>query len=149
MPKTEIDALHVALMDVVGIVTRPQPDIKLLNEAGVTLDRALAPLLVRVSLKQPIGIVELAELVGRDHSTISRQIAKMEEAGLVAREPRADGTPSRNIVLTAEGRSIVDAIRKARRRILSEVLAGWSDGDRTDLIRLLRKFAQSSSDVLL
>ena len=38
--------LHEALIDVVGIFNRPRNDVVLLREAGVSLDRALFPLLV-------------------------------------------------------------------------------------------------------
>ena len=58
------------MTDLVSVLTRPQPDERLLQEAGVGLDRALFPLLVRIGLYGPVGVVELADIVGRDHSTV-------------------------------------------------------------------------------
>ena len=85
--KREVRELREALLDLTGILNRPQPDAALIEAAGVDLDRALFPLLARVERRGPLGIVELAELAGRDYTTVSRQIAKLESLGLVARCP--------------------------------------------------------------
>ena len=37
----------------------------------------------------PIGIVELADRAGRDYTTVSRQVAKLESLGLVRRREGA------------------------------------------------------------
>ena len=67
-------------------MNRPDIDQAFLAEAGVKLDRALFPLLSMIGLSHPISVVELANLVGRDHSTVSRQVAKLEALGLLQRE---------------------------------------------------------------
>ncbi len=77
--------LHEALIDVVGIFNRPQNDVVLLREAGVSLDRALFPLLVLIQRRGPLGVGALADWVGRDYTTVSRQVAKLERLDLVAR----------------------------------------------------------------
>src|SRR5476651_1132432 len=87
--KRELTQLREALMDITGILNRPQPDAALIELAGVDLDRALFPLLVRVERRGPLGIGELAELVGRDYTTVSRQVAKLESLGLVGRQVNA------------------------------------------------------------
>ena len=53
----------------------------------VSLDRALFPLLIAIKRKGPIGVVELAELVGRDYTAVSRQITKLDGLGLISRHP--------------------------------------------------------------
>src|ERR1700742_1356940 len=83
--------LHDALFDLVGLLNRSGPDEALMRAAGVSLDQALFPLLVRIERKGPIGVVELAARAVRDYSTVSRQVAKLEALGLVERRPgRAD-----------------------------------------------------------
>ena len=67
--------LHGAVLDIVSAMNRPQRDDVLIKAAGIPLDRALFPLLVSVERFGPIGIVELADRVGRDYTTVSRQIA--------------------------------------------------------------------------
>ncbi len=135
------DAFHHALMDLVGILTRPQPDEWLLKNAGASLDRALFPLLVRIGLYGPIGVVELAELVGRDHSTVSRQVSKLETLGLVERQQGRADQRVREAVATKAGRKMVEAIGSARRRMYDEIQKDWSAGDRAELTRLVRKLA--------
>jgi len=64
--------LHGAVLDIVSVINRPQRDEVLIKEAGIPLDRALFPLLVGVGRFGPIGVVELADRVGRDYTTVSR-----------------------------------------------------------------------------
>ena len=138
--------LHViqgALMDLVGVLNRPQPDAALIRTAGISLDRALFPLLVRIGRKGPIGVVELAEIAGRDHSTVSRQVAKLESLGLVDRRPGPDRRV-REAVITDQGRAMTDALDAARDQMQGQVLANWSPQDRKDLARLLRKLADEA-----
>jgi DNA-binding MarR family transcriptional regulator len=66
-------------------MNRPQRDKALIKEAGIPLDRALFPLLVSADRFGPIGVVKLADRVGRDYTTVSRQVAKLESHGLVER----------------------------------------------------------------
>src|SRR6202142_4037067 len=81
----EIFQLHNTLIDLVGMMNRPQRDTALIQEAGISIDRALFPLLVGIERKGPIGVVELADLAGRDYTTVSRQVAKLESLGLITR----------------------------------------------------------------
>src|ERR1700709_1185300 len=59
-------------------MNRPQRDTALIQEAGISLDRALFPLLMGIQRHGPIGVVELARLAGRDYTTVSRQVTKLE-----------------------------------------------------------------------
>eukprot|EP01037_Dinobryon_pediforme_P044422 gene44422-56192_t len=79
--------LHLALIDIVSVMNRPQRDEAMVREAGISLDRALFPLLVMVERLGPIGIVDLADRVGRDYTTVSRQVTKLEGLGLLERRP--------------------------------------------------------------
>jgi DNA-binding MarR family transcriptional regulator len=137
----EIRQLHHTLVDLVGLMNRPQRDSALLQEAGVSLDRALFPLLIVVERKGPMGVVELAELVGRDYTTVSRQIAKLDRLGLVTRRPSKADNRVREAVITAKGREMTSAIDAARERIAAVLFAKWSKRDLQDLARLMRRFA--------
>ena len=131
-----------ALVDLISVLNSPQRDDLLLREAGVSLDRALFPLLVRLGVRGPMGVAELADQVGRDHTTISRQLAKLETLGLVSRKAGADRRV-RAAALTVEGEGVVRAITGARRRLLTRALAGWSEADRAALAQLSRRFADA------
>ena len=137
-----IDALGTALVDLIGFLNSPQRDEALLREAGVSLDRALFPLLVRLGAQGPLGVVELADQAGRDHTTVSRQLAKLESLGLIVRAGGADRR-RRAAELTPDGRATVAAIAAARRRLLSRALSGWNPADLAALASLNRRFADS------
>ncbi|MGV8996097.1 MAG: MarR family winged helix-turn-helix transcriptional regulator [Parvibaculaceae bacterium] len=141
--KDQVRALHDALLDIVNVINEPQRDEVLVREAGITLDRALFPLLVRIERQGAIGVVELADRAGRDYTTVSRQVAKLESLGLVTRQPSPHDKRIREAVVTREGKAMTDALDRARERIARTVFAPWDEKDVSELIRLMRKFADA------
>ena len=135
--------LHEALIDVVGVFNRPQNDVIVLREAGVSLDRALFPLLVLIQRRGPIAVGELADRVGRDYTTVSRQVGKLERLGLAARRTGKADRRVTEAVVTEKGQVMSDALDAARERLAGMALAGWSENDLKDLARLLRRFADN------
>src|SRR5580658_7488252 len=102
----EIRQLHHTLVDLVGLMNRPQRDSALLQEAGVSLDRALFPLLIAVEHKGPIGVVELAELVGRDYTKVSQQITNLDGLGIVKRRHSKTDSRVSETVISARGKEM-------------------------------------------
>jgi DNA-binding MarR family transcriptional regulator len=139
----EIDAIAAAMMDLMGILNSPRQDDVLLDAAGVSLPRALFPLLVRIGAAGAIGVTVLAEQVGRDHSTISRQVAALEKLGLVKRRANANDSRVNEAAITSKGEATVDRITKARRKLLGGLLSDWSAKERHDLARLNQKLADA------
>jgi DNA-binding MarR family transcriptional regulator len=137
------DALALALIDLVGMLNSARQDEILLKESGVALDRALFPLLVRIGAAQCINVGTLAEQVGRDQSTVSRQTAKLAALGLIKRRSSAQDQRAREAAITAEGRRLVQSITNARRRLFGELLNGWSAAEVQALARLNRKLADT------
>ena len=137
------EILGMALLDLVSFLNSPKRDDALLRAAGVELDRALFPLLMRLGMLGPLGVAELAEQVGRDHTTVSRQLAKLETLGLVERGTDGEDKRRRAARVTPSGRKIVTAIAHTRRRVLDEALGAWSAADRAALERLTRRFANA------
>ncbi|TFE36484.1 MarR family transcriptional regulator [Paraburkholderia dipogonis] len=133
--------LHGALLEIVGVMNRPQRDEAMIREAGISLDRALFPLLVLVERLGPIGVVELADRVGRDYTTVSRQVAKLESLCLVDRRESAADRRIREAVVTKSGKAMTARIDEARERIGRSIFAEWDERDVEDLARLMRKFA--------
>jgi DNA-binding MarR family transcriptional regulator len=137
---SDFDDLHNALLTIVGTFNRPQRDELLIKESNIQLDRALFPLLVQVSRFGPIGVVELADRVGRDYTTVSRQVAKLEEIGLAQRQKNVKDKRVNEAVITAAGKAMTDKIDTARSRIYGEVFQAWQENERVELARLLQKF---------
>lgn len=135
--------LHGALIDIVGAMNRPQRDAMLIEAAGIPLDRALFPLLVGIERFGPIGVVEMADRLGRDYTTVSRQVAKLESLGLVARQASEADKRVREAVITPRGKAMTDRVDAARERIFGGIFAGWAEDDVENLVRLMRRFADA------
>ena len=133
--------LHDSLLEIVGVMNRPQRDEAMVREAGISLERALFPLLVLVERLGPIGVVELADRVGRDYTTVSRQVAKLESLGLVHRQESVLDRRIRLAVISAAGKVMTDRVDEARARMAKTMFATWAQQDIDDLVRLMRKFA--------
>ena len=72
---------------------------------------------------------DLAAHIGVGRATISRQVHKLEELGLLSR--RADPQDARGqlLELTAKGSEIVAATQDSRRRWLRTALTSWTSDD--------------------
>jgi DNA-binding MarR family transcriptional regulator len=139
--KVKFRELHTALLDIVSAINRPQRDEALIKAAGIPLDRALFPLLVLIERLGPIGVVDLADRVGRDHTTVSRQMAKLESLDLILRQAGAQDRRVREAIIAPRGKDMTDAVDAARDRIASAILGDWADDDIDELVRLVQKFA--------
>ena len=124
-----------------GLMNLPQRDSALLKEAGVSLDRALFPLLIAIEHKGPVGVVDLAGLVGRDYTTVSRQVTKLEGLGLINRRRSKTDSRVREAAITARGKEMTRALDAARERMATVLFSAWSKRDLQDLTRLMRRFA--------
>lgn len=133
--------LHRALIDIVGVMNQPERDEQMLEMAGLTLERALFPLIVLIERLGPIGVVDLAGRVGRDYTTVSRQVARLEELGLVTRSASATDRRIREAAITPQGKLATDAVDAARERMALGLFRDWSRGDFDELIRLMRMLA--------
>jgi DNA-binding MarR family transcriptional regulator len=139
--------LHDAVLDIVGMINAPARDALILAEAGVTLDQALFPLLVLVGRFGPMGVLDLAERMGRDYTTVSRQLGRLEARGLVTREPSPKDRRVHAAMIAPPGRELTERIDAARDRLLTEGFADWSESDVADLTRLMGRFAQTMHKV--
>lgn len=139
----QLRQLHGALLDIVTAMNRPQRDEVLIKEAGIPLDRALFPLLVGIERFGPIGVVEMADRVGRDYTTVSRQVAKLESLGLVQRQGSVADRRVREAVITAKGKAMTDLVDAARERIGRAIFETWDTHDIDALVRLMRKLADA------
>ena len=139
--KAQLRSLHDSLLAIASTMNRPQRDEAMVRKAGIALDRALFPLLVGIERLGPIGVVEIADRVGRDYSTVSRQVAKLEAAGLVTRQEGAVDRRVRDSVVTPKGKAMTDAVDAAREEIGRGIFATWDKRDVDELVRLMQKFA--------
>jgi DNA-binding MarR family transcriptional regulator len=131
------------MIDIITLMNRPQRDEQMVREAGIALDRALFPLLVGIERRGPIGVVELADGTGRDYSTVSRQVSKLESLDLVERRQSATDKRVSQVVVTTKGKAMTDKIDTAREKLARSIFKNWEQHDVNDLIRLMRRFADA------
>ncbi|WP_210324571.1 MarR family winged helix-turn-helix transcriptional regulator [Chelatococcus reniformis] len=143
--KALLPELHRSLIDIASVMNRPERDEELLAKAGLSLERALFPLLVLVERLGPIGVVDLAGRVGRDYTTVSRQAARLEELGLIARRPGVADKRVREAVITPNGKTATDAVDAAREEMALEMFKDWTRKDVDDLARLMRRLVDAMS----
>ena len=138
-----LEKLGFSLINIISFLNSPQRDDALLKQADVTIDRALFPLLVALSLKGPLNVIEIADLVGRDHTTISRQLAKLECLNFITRQQHENDRRQKTTQITENGKQIVQAITQARHELLNAVLADWSDEECQQFALQLQRFSNS------
>jgi len=138
-------SLATSILELLGVLNDPRQDWRMMAEAGLDLDPVFLPLLVRLGAWGAAGVVRLSAHLGRDHSTISRQLARLESAGLVARSTSPADARVRTARLTPRGEEVVAALAAARDRLLERALAGWSVDERETFTRLFGRLAGALS----
>ncbi|WP_218974251.1 MarR family winged helix-turn-helix transcriptional regulator [Streptomyces sp. NP160] len=92
-----------------------------------------------VAAQGPVRVSEVAETLGLDLSTVSRQVSHLRQEGLVEAAPDAADGRSQRLSVTAAG---LEVLRAERRRVvdrLGERLTAWDDAEVDQLIGLLER----------
>jgi len=113
------------------------------TEFDLGLDRAGYVLLRTLERIGPASINTIANAVGLDGSTVTRQVSAMKGLGLVERKTNPGDRRSCIISPTAAGRDLMRHMRKIRRSNLDAVTRDWTTDDRNSLGRLLAKLNDS------
>ena len=139
----ELKSLHQSLLSIASVMNRPSNDERLIEAAGLKLDQALFRLLVVIERLGPIGVVELADRLGRDYTTISRQVAKLAAMELVTRRGNAQDRRIREATIAPKGKEMTDRLDAARERMGRQIFTSWPSEDVSELVRLMAKFAKA------
>ena len=137
--------VEAALTRMMRQAARPATWKKVAAASGFGLDRAEYLTLARIeeaSAAGPVRLTDLAEAMGIDISTVSRQVRSVADAGLVERtcDPR-DQRASR-LRLTPAGRSTLSRARRTSQEAMSKLLVTWSVADRRTLAELLDRLVE-------
>jgi DNA-binding MarR family transcriptional regulator len=145
MPGTvEVDTLH-RIETEMAVLARSLELLRRRSRIHRQMDRAGYLLLRTLDEAGPMPIHALAERVGLDASTVTRQVATLERNGLAER--RSDPADRRCciVVPSAHGRALMLEVQRQRRERFEAVLTGWSAADRADLGRLLERLNREIS----
>jgi DNA-binding MarR family transcriptional regulator len=93
---------------------------------GNRLDRLALTVLGTLTYCGPSRLTTIADKCGFDPSTVSRQVADLEKAGLLERE--VDPEDRRAILLKASdsGRQLLGRLERGRRKRIERMLTGWT-----------------------
>ena len=86
---------------------------------------------------------DLQRAVRLDHSTVSRTIRRMEQAGLVARRPSENDKRAMNVSLTDHGRALRPSVVKLWSTVENAIAEVLTDDQRADFFELTSRLEQS------
>jgi DNA-binding MarR family transcriptional regulator len=117
--------------------------IKARLATGPEADHSPLFLLVKLVHTGPLRASALADLVGADPSTVSRQVASLVKAGFLERQADPNDGRACLLVPTALGQAKVDEYKDRQAVAMAPIVSDWSGQDRADFIRLLRLYVAS------
>lgn len=115
--------------------------------AGVLISQPGFQLLRRIQEEDGLQIGELARLTEMDPAATGRQVAQLEEDGLVIREKTSDDGRVVKVRVTAKGAEVRRSLSMVGERHMSDVLTGWSAADRSRLAVLLPRLVEGMRNV--
>jgi len=113
--------------------------------AGSDLAPSAVHAIIEIGLQPGIQARDLAGILRLDKSNTSRQLAKLESAGLVARETDADDARSSRLTLTAAGLALRARIDQFATDQVSRALRQLAPDDQQSLIRFMSLYADALS----
>jgi DNA-binding MarR family transcriptional regulator len=139
-----IDQIGAALEVVARSLTQARLHERLLQAAGVRLDRAGAALLHKLYIHpESLRVSTLADLLGVDAPTVTRKVQQLEHDGLVVRQSDPDDRRATRIGLSTTGRRTLERVLEARRSWLEGLFEQWSEADLATYASLLGRFSST------
>jgi DNA-binding MarR family transcriptional regulator len=136
-----VTAVEEALLALVRHARLSPVHEKVSADTGIRLDRAGYLTLARIADLEPVKLSLLAERLGVDRSTASRQVHDLREMELVEAEADPRDGRAAFLSLSRAGRALLRRVRAERHAAYEAAMAGWSDAERTDLAMLLTRLA--------
>lgn len=110
--------------------------------SAVQIDRSSISILNRLYVSGPCRVSALADYLGLDRSTVSRQVKNVERAGWVAKGPDGDDSRALRLVLTPSGRKTIVKVRGSFDDVVRELTDQLSAEERDGLARYLPSLAE-------
>jgi DNA-binding MarR family transcriptional regulator len=130
------------------IPTRSRSYGLVLARAGLFLERSAYPILACLKDLGSVRMTELADAIGIDLSTLSRQVAVLERRKLVVRAVDPSDARVRTLRPTESGASALGKIAEAHQLFIGETLTEWTQSDREALCQLMERLATDAERYL-
>jgi DNA-binding MarR family transcriptional regulator len=138
----DLDTLQAALRMFFQTMKRPQNWTEITARAGVTIDRPAGAIIhLLASSDKHYRLQDLASALGIEAPSATRKTQELEKIGYLERVVDPKDGRAVSFRLTASGEKLGKKLKAAHRAILSQALAGWSDTDRQDFVRMFEKFS--------
>ena len=105
------------------------------------LDASAYPLLAYIAERPGARGSDLATFFGVGRATVSRQLSRLVELGLVERTVDPEDSRGQRINLTQDGVARFEGARTSRLAMLEGALATWETDDVAHLARLLNRYS--------
>jgi len=102
-------------------------------------------ILTAVSVLPDLDQTSLGQEVGLDRTTTADVVKRLEDRGLVERRPNPSDKRTRHVRLTAEGQTVVDALRGDMARAQERLLAPLRPAERTMLMDLMKILVEANN----
>jgi len=138
VPESRYDQLEDLLTRIAVARQRPNWRRRILDDAGpVTNASALRVLRAVEQCPGGASVRDVADFMAVEHSTASRSVASVVDAGLLTKTLASDDQRRCMLVLTDAGREALAAVTARRRDLVAALIADWPESDVDTLVGLL------------
>lgn len=136
-----VDAVLTASRVLVAIAARSLAEVA--EEVTLTQYRSL----ILLASRGPQSVAALAEAVAVTPSTASRLCERLVRKGLIGRRTDARDRRAVQLVVTEQGRALVDAVTERRRAEIARLLEAIPEATQESLVVALRDLAAAAGEV--
>ncbi|MEV7357449.1 MarR family transcriptional regulator [Kitasatospora sp. NPDC091276] len=134
------DPVHARLQYQLAVFARRMDQVRTTGGGLGALDRAAYLLLDRLERHGPANVKALAESLGVDSSTVTRQVAPLVAGGLVGRVQDPADRRAVRLALTPVGSGRLVEVRDGRAELTRRLTADWPPEEQQAFCALLARF---------
>ncbi|MDA2894427.1 MarR family transcriptional regulator [Mycolicibacterium sp. BiH015] len=133
---------------IVWLLGRAESRAVVFGDAGADLSPVDEQLVRTVKARGPVRVTDLAAWQGVDKSTITPQVRRLEQRGLIKRSSDPGDGRAALLTVTAKGRRTCERMDASAVEFIADALTGWTEKDRTTLADLFDRFADDLTRAL-
>ncbi|MQS75540.1 MarR family winged helix-turn-helix transcriptional regulator [Companilactobacillus halodurans] len=141
------EEIYKYFVNILTFFNRTDRDKKLIQAAGVKLEATSLQAFISIGRMQPTKVSDLANVLGKNHSSTSRQIDKLERNELVVTHNSKKDSRIREIYLSQKGEQIIKKINAARSETMQSAFDNWQEADKENLLSSLRHLSKTLDEI--
>ena len=136
-----VERIEAFMGQITAMSRLPAARRRLMRIAGIDAHESGLAILRLLRRVGPVSVTVLAEHLGVNQSTASRQVAPLETAGLVSRTPHPRNRRIALLDLTEAGVGVCEQVRAVSHADIAWAVRDWEPEDRARLGLLMERFA--------